>query len=184
MSNEGPLPPDDALLVGHVGRPHGVRGELRVAPVSGDAERLLGLSAVWLLRDDGGAERRAVTGARAHAGATLLTLDGIDDRDAAAGLAHAEVWARTSELPPPGPDEFSVAEVLGCVLQDVGAGAEPRDVGTVVALVDAGGRHLFEVERRGRRVLVPAVKDWLVDWSPAEKRLSMRLPNGLLDDEE
>ncbi len=99
----GPL--QDPVIVGIVGRPHGVRGEVTVRVLTDVAERfaegfrLASLppgaaprSPVWL----------TVASARPHKRALLVRFEGIEDRDGAEALRGAElaVDARDSPAPP------------------------------------------------------------------------------------
>jgi len=169
--------PEDALVVAVVGRAHGVGGELRLVPTSGDPERLLGLTRVWIPTDDEPQPRpRRVLGVRIHAGSALARLEGIGSREDAARLTRSDVWASASELPAWGPDGFGLVDVVGAELFD----GETR-VGRVVDVVSNAGRDHFEVDHDGRRGLVPAVRDWLVQMDLPGKRIVMRLPEGLVD---
>lgn len=177
MSPAEPLP-DDALQVAVAGRPHGVSGEIRLVPTSGVPDRLRALTLVWLRRgDDDPTVARRVVGLRLHGGAALTRLEGIEDRTAASRLTGSEVWASAAELPAWGPGTFAAGDVIGAMLHD-----EDREVGRVVELVENAGRDYLEVETDdGRRILVPAVKDWLVEANLPAGRIVMRLPEGLVD---
>ena len=174
--------PGRALQVAVVGRPHGVRGQMRLVPESGEPARLAGLTAVWLrFPASGGGKpgvtRFAVRAVRVHGGFALATLEGVEDRDAAARLTHAEAWAMPEELPLREVDEFAVDDVMGLELFD-----GDRLVGRVTGVADSAGRDYFEVERGARTVLVPAVKEWLVSREPG--RIVMRLPAGLVEEQD
>ena len=91
--------------------------------------------------------------------------------------AFAEAWALKSELPAWTGDEFGADEVIGCELHD-----ESGRVGVITAVATNAGLHYFEVDHAGRSVLVPAVKDWLIERDIAGRRIVMRLPAGLLDE--
>jgi 16S rRNA processing protein RimM len=177
--------PDDAIQVAKVGRPHGVEGEVRMQPTSDDPARLVALPCVWLTGPDGhgapadpdAAPRRfEVESVRVHGDVALVRLRGQATRDDAASLVHAEVWARRADLPALEADEFAVTEVVGLELID---SEEP--VGRIEGVTSIAGRDYFEVAHAGATVLVPAVKDWLVDFDPAGGRIVMRLPAGLLE---
>lgn len=170
--------PEQALQVATVGRPHGVRGELKLIPESGQPQRLAGVTVFWLRSRDGErVERFDVGSSRVHSGALLAQFPGIEDRDVAAGWTNAEAWALKAELPAWKDHEFGVDEVVGCELFD-----EDRRVGVVTGVVTNAGLDCFEVDHAGRSVLVPAVKDWLIERGIAERRIVMRLPAGLLDE--
>jgi 16S rRNA processing protein RimM len=169
--------PADALIVATAGRPHGVAGEVRLVPTSGDPERLGGLTRVWIKdADEPAPVARRIESFRIHAGAALVRVEGFGTREDAARLTRKDIWALASELPPWGPDAFGLADVVGVQLWD-----GDRKVGEVVDVVTNAGRDFFEVESDGRRVLVPAVKDWLVEMDLPGGRIVMRLPAGMLD---
>ena len=174
--------PESALLVATVGRPHGVKGELRLYPVSHQPERLEGLTALWLVPPDAGSEvarRFEVEEVRLHGRAALATVRGMSQREEAAAFAGWQAHALQEELPAWGPDEFGLVEVLGAGLFD-----GETLVGEVTGLVEISGRDYFEVDHGGRRLLVPAVKDWLVELDLEGRRIVMELPEGLLEAQE
>lgn len=175
--------PESALLVATVGRPHGVKGELRLFPAAHRPERLEDLTEFWLLPPaaEGGGEARhfEVESLRLHGRAALVTARGLVDREEAAGFTGWEVHARREELPPWGPDEFAVVDALGATLFD-----GERRLGEVVSLLEISGRDYFEILHEGRRVLVPAVKDWLVELDLAGGRIVLSLPEGLVEAQE
>lgn len=170
--------PEDAVQAATVGRPHGVRGEMRLFPESGRPERLREVSVFWLRSTDGERVGRFVVNkSRLHSGALLAQLEGIEDRDVAASWTNAEAWALDAELPEWEVDEFGVDEVVGYELFD-----EKTRVGVVTGVATNAGLDYFEVEHAGRSVLVPAAKDWLIERSTEARRIVMRLPPGLLDE--
>lgn len=169
--------PDDALLVAKAGRPHGVRGEIRLIPESGDPERLLGLTRAWIVAPGDDEPREAeIESSRPHQGVTLVRFAGVLSPEQASALTHAEIWASKAELPGRDGDAFGVDEVVGATLFD-----GEILVGEVVGVSSGGGRDFFEVEVAGRRELIPAVKDWLVEFDRPGRRIVMRLPQGLLE---
>jgi 16S rRNA processing protein RimM len=149
---------------------------MRLVPVSGDPTRIEALTRVWIVGGDALTRQHAVQAVRRHGEAALVTLSGVGDRDQAAELVNAEVWALGSELPRRGAGEFGLDEVVGAVLLD-----GDRRVGSIVGVASGAGRDFLEVEHEGRTVLVPAVKEWLVEMDLAGRRIVMRLPPGLLE---
>jgi 16S rRNA processing protein RimM len=167
--------PDDAVLVAKAGRTHGVRGEIRLIPESGDPSRILGLDAAWIVLPGEPPRRLEIESGRVHQDVALVRFGGHASPEEASKLTHAEIWAPASELPSRGGDEFGLEDVLGARLFDGDA-----LVGEVVGLSSGAGRDFLEVEIAGRRELIPAVKDWLVEFDRLGRRIVMRLPAGLL----
>src|SRR5690625_2386085 len=99
---------DDLLLLGFVGKPHGVGGGLRIVRETDDPHRVLDLDR--LLIDVGRkVEGREVVGVKMHTTSRGLTpvvdLDGVTDRQAADALRGYRVFAHVDDLPL-GDDEY------------------------------------------------------------------------------
>jgi 16S rRNA processing protein RimM len=148
---------------------------MRLVPESGDPHRLLALRRAWLV-DGAGCRAVRLLSVRAHQGFALAIVEGVSDRDVAAALTHAQVWASERDLPAWETDQFGVKDVIGHELWN-----GDRPVGKVVGVSSGAGRDFFEVSHEGRTVMVPAVKDWLMERDVAGKRIVMRLPDGLLE---
>ena len=138
--------PGDRLVVGRVGRAHGLRGEVAVRFTSNRPERTQPGAVLYI--DD---RELVIATSRPHQDRVLVRFEGIDDRTAAEALQGRELSAA-----PLGDDvvldddELWVHEVVGAEVQDrSGAG-----VGRVVA-VEANPAHDILVLDSG--ALVPMV---------------------------
>ena len=69
------------IAVGRVGRPHGVKGEVTVLPLSQVSSRFDQGSRLFV--GDGGDRTVAVRSCRRHGNRLLVAFDGIEDRDGA-----------------------------------------------------------------------------------------------------
>jgi 16S rRNA processing protein RimM len=117
--------------LGTIARPHGVRGELRVAPFNRDSALLLTLDEV-LVRLPGGDEHEvSVDDARRANDAILMKLYSVDDRDRAEDLRGALVCARRGDFPPLERGEFYACDLEGArvVVEEEGGGS--RELGRV-----------------------------------------------------
>jgi 16S rRNA processing protein RimM len=179
----------DLLLIGRIGRPHGVRGELKVQPVTDDPGRFEDLDRVYVGTDPESAEAMEVAGVRYQypKGQTivLLSLEGLDDRDIAEGLRGAGVYASSDDLPSLEADEVYLHDLIGLTViaaDDAGRPAgEP--LGTVRELFEGAAQNLIVIARPGRSdVLLPDVPEFVIEVDIAGGRLLVRLPEGLLDD--
>ena len=157
----------DRLVVGRVGRAHGLLGEVAVRFSSNRPERSAPGSVLFA-----GERELVVVAARPHQGRVLIQFEGVDDRTAAEQLLGVELTAAPlvgddAEI---GDDELWVHEVIGAeVLDRTGA-----VVGRVVA-VEANPAHDLLVLDGG--ALVPMV--FVVEQH--EGSLVIDPPDGLLD---
>lgn len=167
------------VLVGLVLRPHGLRGEIVVEPLSDTPRRFAPGSRLLLVRRQQ-SPPESVEVAAAHPAPTglRLTLRGVTTREAAEALRGAELRVDREEVPAPPEGSFYVFELVGCRAFD----ARHGDLGTVVDLVDGPGGALIVVERPdGSRLPIPFVESFLVGVDREARRIDWKLPKGLLE---
>lgn len=166
---------DDLVLVGRVARPHGIRGQVIVNPDTDFAGDRFREGVTLLVGPD--ARPRKVTAARFHKGRPVIALEGIETMNEAERLAGAELKVPASEIPALPEGTFHRHELVGCVVQDAGG----RTIGEVVAVEGPIHNSRLVVNAPGGEVLIPLVDAICVEIAPAEKRISVRLPEGLID---
>jgi 16S rRNA processing protein RimM len=126
------------ILLGVVGRPHGVRGLVRVHSYAADPASLEAYSP---LEDDRG--RRWTLAWRGDGVAALLDADGraLPDRDAAQALVNTRLYVDRGRLPPPAEEEFYLADLVGLRALDEAGG----ELGHVAAVHDYGAGASLEI---------------------------------------
>ncbi len=107
----------EAVVIGRIGRPHGVRGAVRARP-SGPTLAGIAPGETVEVRPAGGPPRTLVLAARAGtADGPILTFDGVGSREDAAALTGAELAVPAERIPPiDDPDTFLVRELVGCAV--------------------------------------------------------------------
>lgn len=105
----------ERILVGEIGRPHGVRGLVKLRAFTADPAAI---ASYGPLTDATGERRFALT----FLTDGLARVEGVADRDAAARLTGTGLYAARANLPPPEEDEFYLADLIG-LRAETGAGA-------------------------------------------------------------
>jgi 16S rRNA processing protein RimM len=168
----------DLVVIGQVTRPHGVRGELRVAPLTDDPRRFARVRECVLW--DAARDRRdgyRVTAARMHGDAVLLSLAGCDSPEAARGLVGRLVALPRGDALPLPEGRFYAWQLEGCrVTTDDG-----HEVGTVARIESAGPQELWVVRDGEREHLIPAVPEIVAEVDLTARRVVIRPPQGLLE---
>ena len=166
------------LVVGRIGRPHGIRGEVSVEVRTDSPEERFAPGSV-LVTDP--AERGPLTVARMHwhSGRLLLTLDGVADRDSAEALRDTLLVVDSENLPAlDDPDEFYDHQLIGLRVE-LPDGAE---VGVVEDVVHALAEELIAVRRPdGEELLVPFVTAIVPTVDLTGRRIVVEPPEGLLE---
>lgn len=101
------------VALARVGRPHGVRGELKLK-VYNEGTTLLSRNQPVLLRFPDGTERpAALTAVRPANKALLVRLEGVEDRNAAEEMRDVEICVARDDFPPLDEGEFYACDVTG-----------------------------------------------------------------------
>lgn len=163
------------VLIGRIGRPHGVRGELVMEGVSLTPDELRAVRGfTW--RSPRGEERTVtLSGARAAHDRLLVAFEGAGDRDLAAALTNGDLLAEASRLPDPGPQVAYTFQLLGLRVEN----EQGRDLGTLAEIVTTGAQPMYVVRGGERELLVPAVPDILKQVDLTAGRIVVSLPPGL-----
>jgi 16S rRNA processing protein RimM len=163
------------LVVGRVGRAHGIRGEVSVEIRTDDpASRFV--PGVALATEDGGS--LTVETVRTHADRLLIRFAGFADRTAAETLKGTLLLVDSTEIPPTeDPDEFHDHELIGLTA----ATADGAELGEIVD-VEHHGQDLLVLRRTaGGDALVPFVSAIVTEVDVASGRIVLDPPPGLLD---
>ncbi|GGL21763.1 ribosome maturation factor RimM [Sphaerisporangium melleum] len=167
------------LVVGRIGRPHGIRGEVTVEVRTDDpAARFRPGNA--LATDPPGTGPLVVESVRWHKNILLLGFEGVHGREAAEALRDTMLVIDSADIPPPeDPDEFHDHQLIG--LSVVTAAGE--QVGKIIDVLHHG-QDLLVVRRGHGEVFVPFVKALVPEVDLAAARVVVDAPPGLLDPEE
>jgi 16S rRNA processing protein RimM len=170
------------VIVGRIGRPHGIRGEVVIGVRTDEPDlRFAPGAAVEAGPDDSSAgERLTVASARWHSGHLLVAFAGITDRTAAAELTGSWLSVDSSQLPETGdPDEFRDYELIGLSVRT--CAGDP--VGVVTDVLHYG-QDLLVVRRQdepGGEALIPFVKAIVPEVDIRAGVVVIDPPPGLLD---
>jgi 16S rRNA processing protein RimM len=166
------------LVVGRIGKAHGLRGEVTVEVRTDDPDLRFAPGAV-LETDPARRGPLTVASGRVQGGRLVLRFEGVEDRTAAEGLRNTMliVEADPDELPDD-PDEFYDHQLVGLRVVTV----DGRDVGTVTEMLHLPTQDVFVVTRAdGREALIPFVEEIVPDVDLDEQTVLVDPPEGLLE---
>ena len=102
----------------------------------------------------------------------IVRIEGVETRAAAEELRGTRLYAPRAELPPPGPEEFYHADLIGLRA----ALADGRAVGAVVAVHDFGAGDIIEIAGANGPVLLPFTRESAPEICIAEGRMTIAPP--------
>ena len=139
--------------MGRITAPFGVRGWIKIQPVTAAVENLLAYPVWWI---GGGTDwqERAVREVKTHGRAVVARIEGCADRDVAAGLRGKEIAVPRAQLPAPQPNEYYWADLIGLrVVNAVG-----QDFGRVSGVMETGANDVLVVQGERER-LIPFIAE-------------------------
>jgi 16S rRNA processing protein RimM len=167
------------LVVGRIGRPHGIRGEVTVEVRTDEPESRFTPGAS-LITDPADRGPLIIEGMRWHKTILLLRLEGVGSREEAEELRDTMLVIDSADIPlPDDPDEFYDHQLIGLSVVT----SEGETVGEIID-VRHHGQDLLVIQRGGDEVLVPFVKALVPEVDLAAKHVVVHAPPGLLDPEE
>jgi 16S rRNA processing protein RimM len=171
----------ELLEVGRLVAAQGLRGELRVLPLSDFPERFTVPGLRWLRSRRDETRTVELLSGRPLPGKELFVLRfaGIDDRTAAESLVGHVLLVDARDRPALAPGEFHLLDLVGLAVRLL-----PGDgvIGRVTDLIHAGN-DLLEITLDGdqRTVLIPFVEAIVPEVHPDQGWIGLTPPPGLLE---
>jgi 16S rRNA processing protein RimM len=161
------------LVVGRIGRAHGVLGEATIEVRTDDPDLRFAVGEKLTLENGNSLK---VASNRWHNQILLLSFVGITDRNKIEELRdqllYAEVDTKANQ-----PGEYHFQQLIGCEV----VLADKSKLGTVQEIVQLPGQDLLSVESAKGEVLIPMVKQIIVSIDVDQKIIQINPPEGLLD---
>ncbi len=169
----------DLLVVGRIGKPQGIKGEVTVQVRTDDPDARFAAGSV-LLTDPPERGPLTVASSRWQNGRLVVALEGVADRNAAEELRQTLLQVDARTLPPPEDEDEFHDHVLRGMAADLADGSA---LGEVVDVLHLPHGDVLVVARAdtGAEVLVPFVRAMVPVVDVAARRLQVDPPAGLLD---
>lgn len=166
----------DLVLLGKITKPHGIRGEVKVYPFSGEPKNILHYSCVLIATgEDADLVPYTIERARVQKNSVLLQLENCTTRNDAEVLVDCRLYVHEDELPEPDHDEFYLRDLEGKKMVT----EQGQVIGRVIGILTGAGQDLARVKDGKQEYLIPLTSEFLVAIDENEVRVS--LPPGLLE---
>ena len=184
MNRDHASPPDERerdgefITIAKVTRPQGRRGEVAAALFTDFPERFAERKRLFALDARGRRSPLELENHWLHKGGVVLKFAGVDSISQAETLVGSEIQIPQAERAVLEEGSVYVSDVVGCLVTDGG-----REIGRVADVTFGAGEAPLLVIRRndGKEYLVPFAAEYIRRLAPAEKRLEMQLPPGMLE---
>lgn len=177
---EGRAQPEH-LVVGHITKPHGTKGEIFVWPLTDRIDDVF-TPGRELLVEPGEPDQAqfgplTIESVRPFKRGLLVKLERMDDRDAVDGLAQRYLRIPMAEVAPLEEGEVFYHQLIGLSVVT----ADGERVGKVREIFDTGPTHLLEVKTDRGQVLIPFTERVVRRIDVEGGTMTIKPPPGLLD---
>ena len=148
---------DSLVAIGRILRPFGIRGEVRVEPLSDVPERFQRLELlrdVRLVTPSGKVVVTSVTRAWAHGGGYVLAFEGLSTPEQAAVFRGGFIKIPMDRVPALPPDQYYQFELIGLTVLD----QTGRTLGKLGEVLETGSNAVFVVHGPEGETLLPATR--------------------------
>ena len=167
------------VVVGVIGRAHGIRGEVSMDVRTDEPERRFSPGAV--LRTEGGGRTFTVAAARDHSGRLLVAFAELTDRTAAEAVRGTVLVTDVdADERPEEPEEYYDRQLVGLTALSEGG----DEIGPVLAVLHLGSQDVLEIRTATGPRLVPFVSALVPEVDLAAGRLTVVEVVGLLEDQD
>lgn len=136
------------LIIGTVAKPQGVRGELKIAPLTDDPNRFNKLKEVSIK-----GKSYEVKDVRILPNGVFLSLAGIDDRDKAELLRGQELSVDRTDAVDLPEDRYFIVDVIGCTVMSLG-----NTIGKIKNVLQYGSADIYVIDTVDKkRAMIPAI---------------------------
>ena len=164
---------NNLIEIGKIVNIHGLRGDVKVVPWTDFPEIFEGIKKVYT--DDGKSYK--VKGVKYHKNSVLLKLDGVDTPELAEKMRNKVIYA-DKELFEDLPDNtYLIADLIGMEVCD-----GEKSYGKITDVISTGGNDVYCIGTGKNQILIPAIKDVVLDVDISHKKMLVKIPAGLLDD--
>jgi 16S rRNA processing protein RimM len=164
-------------LIGYVLKPQGIKGEIKINPISPELARYKRLDNIYISLEDV-RQNYSVQQVRISNKFVYLKLLGIENRNDAALLNGAEVLIKASDLIKPAENEFFIHDLIGCQVISV----EGKFLGILKDVLQFSSNDVYVVDRKsGEEILIPAIKDVIKEVDINAQLITIHILEGLLD---
>ncbi|MDR2889947.1 MAG: ribosome maturation factor RimM [Lachnospiraceae bacterium] len=177
---------EDRFQVGIITAPHGVKGEVKVFPTTDDVRRFKRLKKVIVDMSIGDSFDSpagkdlilAIENVKFFKQFAILKLSGVDSMDDALKYKGKSLWVERSDAVRLGKGEYFIADLIGLLVVN----EDERPLGRLTDVLQTGANDVYTVLMEdGREVLIPAIKECILEVDMPGQTMKVHLLDGLLD---
>ncbi len=164
------------LEIGQIVNTNGLKGFLKVKPLTDDITRFEDLETVYIQKHKDLVEFK-IQGVKYNKNMVILKLEGIDNIDEAEKYRNFYIKINRKDAIELPDDSYFIVDILQCeVFTDAN-----EHLGKVVDVFSTGSNDVYTVKtEEGKEILLPAIEDVIKEVDIANKKIVVHLLDGLI----
>jgi len=167
---------EDFVAIGYIARTHGVKGDVKVVPLSDIPDRYTSLKKVYIKKRSGEKREYSVVSAKEVKGGWIVSFVPSMTTAEAEEAVGGYIIVPASEVPRLEKDRYYHFEIIGMVVYT----EDGRYLGRVVDIFSTGSNDVYVVKEEDREYLIPAIHDIIKEMDVKGRRMVIHPMEGLI----
>lgn len=163
---------DELIEIGHVAKPWGIKGEVKINLTSDIPDRIDGLDGVYLHNGESNPLFYAIEWIKHLNEDVAVKLEGINTPEDAEGLRNLTLAVPEGDRAPLSEDEFYIYDLIGLEAED----GEGKKLGTLKKVFQGAAHDIFLIATSNGDVMVPVVPEYVHEIDLAGSLIVITLP--------
>jgi len=167
---------NDFLEVGQIVNYYGIKGFLKVVPFTDDITRFDDLKKIYIVKNRN-MEEKEIEEVKYHKNLVLLKLKGIDDINDTEQYKNCIIKINREDAVELPEDTYFITDMIGISVYT----EENELLGTLTDIFPTGSNDVYVVkDELGKQILLPAIGDVIKNVDVKEKKMVVKLIEGLV----
>ena len=145
------------IAYGKILKPHGLKGEVKVLPYSGETENFKNFKSIYIYLENKKPQEYSISGRRFQKNLIIAKIEEIDSKEDADLLRGKEVYIDKVELPSTEDDEYYWFELIGLNVYR----QDNSLVGKVDSIMDNTAQPILVIKNNSEEYMVPLVDNFV-----------------------
>lgn len=170
---------EQRFQVGIITATHGIRGEVKVFPTTDDPKRFKRLKNV-ILESEREKLILEIEGVKFFKQFVILKFKGIDNINDVEKYRRAVLYVTRENAVRLRKDEYYIADLIDMKVEN----EDGSPLGVLKDVISTGANDVYDIEMTdGRQLLLPAIRECILEVDVENARMRVHILDGLLDDE-
>jgi 16S rRNA processing protein RimM len=167
---------NDFLKVGKIINAHGIKGEVKIFPLTDDVNRFYYLKKVYIEQENA-ILPLTISNIRIHKNVVLATFNEIKNRNQAEKYKGLFININREDAIELSKDQYFISDLIGLKVYSI----EGVLIGNIKEILQTGPTDIYVIETDNKDILVPALKDIFKEIDIHKKTAKANIPKDLMD---